>query len=273
MNAHIEDKQESYADKINKLIAKAESTTPEEAELLLAKAQELMTRYAISEALLDQVRGVESDVIESFKFQHGGYYAADRGNLTWIIAQANDCRGVYNRSGQWTTEREINGKTYRMWYELTAIGFKSDLDRVQLLDTSLQLQMARALAEWWKTDDRSWMSKTQNVRARQSFMDGFSGGVSQKLREATRAGREAAEKDEAARARVSEDKAKESVALVLRSRKDRVDDWMDQKYGKLRSGRSSYKQSDYSAQGAGHAAGKRADVGTPGLKGRKGLSQ
>ena len=263
--------QEKYASKIAKLIAKAESTTPEEAELLLAKAQELMTEYAITEALIDRARGVERDEIEMQRFAHGGYYSADKGNLTWIVLRANECRGVYTRSGQYTGSRDINGKSYRMWYVIEGIGFKSDLERVTMLDTSLQLQMARALHEWWKTEDRSWMSKTQNVRARQSFMDGFASGVSQKLTAAAIAGRRAAEEAEAKA--TSAAAAKESVALVLRSRKDRVNDWIDEKYGKLGKGRASYRQTDYSASSAGRTAGSRADVGQGGLGSRKGLNR
>jgi hypothetical protein len=265
--------QETYAEKINKLLAKAESTTPEEAEALFAKAQELMTKYAIDQAMMDSVRGVTVDEIGKHVFLYGGYYAADHGNLAYAVTRNNDLRAVYQRSGEWTGTREVNGKKYKMWYELTAIGFKSDLDRAVLLDTSLQLQMARALAAWWKEEDRSWMSKTQNVRARQSFMAGFADGVARKLQEATAAGRRAAEKSEAERSHTTDDAAKESVALVLRSRKDRVDDWMDQHYGKLRAGRSSYRKQDGSARGAGHAAGSRADVGQSSVKGRRGLNK
>src|SRR4029453_7455356 len=105
-----------------------------------------------------------------------------------------------------------------------------------MLETSLQLQMARALQAWWKQEDRSWMSKTQNVRARQSFMEGFTYGVDAKLAKARMAGRQAAEKSAGT-------DGKESVALVLRSRKDRVDEWMDKKYGNLRAGRGSYRRS------------------------------
>jgi Protein of unknown function (DUF2786) len=266
-----QEKQEKYADKIAKLLAKAESTTPEEAELLLAKAQELMTQYAITEALIDQARGVERDEIEQRTFAYGGYYHADKGNLAWIIIRNNGCRGVYMRSGEWTSARTIGDKTYRMWYEITATGFRSDLDRVSLLESSLQIQMARALNDWWKTEDRSWMSKTQNVRARQSFMEHFAYGVDEKLRTATIAGRKAAERDAAGG--TSEDAAKDAVALVLRSRKDRVDEWMDRKYGTLRAGRGSYRKTDYNAAEAGRSAGRRADVGQPGMKNRKGLNR
>jgi hypothetical protein len=266
--------EEKYAEKIAKLIAKAESTNHvEEAEAFFAKAQELMTEYAITEAMLDQVRGVERDEIEQHDFTHGGYYAADKGNLSWVVIRANGCRGVYWKSQEWSSPKTIGGKSFKMWYEVTATGFRSDLNRVVMLDASLQLQMARLLSEWWKTEDRSWMSKTQNVRARQSFMQGFANGVSAKFTEATRAGREAAAKAAAARNDTTQEVATESVALVVRSRKDRVDDWMDQKYGALRSGRNSYRKTDSSAYGAGASAGRSADVGQSRLGNQKGLNR
>lgn len=266
--------EEKYAEKIAALLAKAESTTFQaEADAFIAKAQELMTQYAISEAMLDSARGVERDEIEQRTFTYGGFYASDKGGLTWPIVRANGCRGVYMNSGTWGSTRTIGDKTFKMWYELTVTGFRSDLDRVSLLEASLQLQMAQALNEWWKLEDRSWMSKTENVRARRSFMEGFTHGVQTKLYEATKAGREAAARDEAARTNTTEDQATESVALVLRSRKDRVDDWMDKHYGTLRAGRSSYRQSNSLAQGAGRAAGTRANIGQPGVGSRKGLNR
>jgi len=265
--------QETYAEKINKLLAKAESTTfgPEQ-DALIAKAQELMAKWAIDDAMLAAVRGVETDEIEEFVFKYGGYYSADHGNLTWTVMRHNGLRGFYMKSDpKWSYAKEVNGKQFKMWYFLTAVGFHSDLERAKLLEASLQIQMQRALSEWWKTEDRSWMSKTQNVRARQSFMEGFTAGVGNKLAEGTRAGREAAERERAKT--TSPEEARESVALVLRSRKDRVDDWMDQHHGNLRAGRSSYRRTDYSASSAGRDAGSRADVGQPGLRNRKGLNR
>jgi len=263
-----------YAEKIAALLAKAEGTTfQEEADAFLAKAQELMTRWAIDEAMIDNARGVERDVIEQREFVYGGFYASDKGGLTWPIVRANGCRGVYTSSGSWGGTRTIGDKAYRMWYQLTATGFRSDLNRVSMLEASLQLQMAQALNTWWKEEDRSWMSKSENVRARRSFMEGFASGVHTKLNEATKAGREAAAKDQAERAGTTEAEATESVALVLRSRKDRVDDWMDNHYGTLRSGRASYRSVNASALGAGRSAGTRADIGQPGVGGRKGLNR
>lgn len=266
--------QEHYAALVAKMIAKAESTTfPEEAETFFAKAQAVMTEWAITEAMLDELAGKSRDEIEQHTFTHGGYYAADKGNLTWVVLRANGCRGVYSRSGEWTNTVEIDGKQFKMWYRITATGYRSDLDRVLRLESSLQLEMALRLSEWWRTEDRSWMSKTQNVRARQSFMEGFASGVSTKFAEATRHGREAAAKAAAERNTTTQAEATASVALVVRSRAEKIDEWMDNHYGKLGKGRASYRKSDSSARSAGHEAGRRADVGQDRLKGQRGLNK
>src|SRR4051794_139851 len=90
---------ERYAEKIAKLLAKAESTTPEEAELLIGKAQQLMTEYAISEAMIDAARGVSVDEIEQCRFAYGGFLRKDLGEIAWAVLRANDCKGVYSTMG------------------------------------------------------------------------------------------------------------------------------------------------------------------------------
>ena len=81
---------EHYADKIAKLLAKAESTTPEEAESLVAKAQELMTAYAVSEAMIDSVRGIERDEIGQDEYV--GIFRAAVADIGRAVARANGWR-------------------------------------------------------------------------------------------------------------------------------------------------------------------------------------
>src|SRR4026208_2027649 len=88
-------KQEKYAEKIAALLRKAESTTPEEAELLVEKAQQLMTQYAISEAMLDAARGVERDEIDQTPIKMTGVFREAIGELLWAIAASNNCRAVH----------------------------------------------------------------------------------------------------------------------------------------------------------------------------------
>jgi hypothetical protein len=266
--------QERYADKIAKLLAKAESTTPEEAELLIAKAQELMTEYAISEAMIDAARGVERDEIVQEELVYFGTFYKVIPYLGWAAMSANNCRGFYR---DWQRREPEPGKKPQRCYVITCVGFKSDVDRVRALDASLRLQCAAAMNEWWQGSphaaNNEWYSNSDRYKIRRSFIDGFAGAVRAKLETAREAGEKAAVEAEAVRSSTTVEDATASVALVLRSRKDRVDDWMDKTYGKLGKSRSRSYSVDYSGHSAGRSAGARADVGQPGMRSRRGLNR
>ena len=103
--------------KVTSLLAKAESTTfPDEAEALTAKAQELMTRYAIDRAQLEAGRGDEP-VAGGRRLAVDDPYANARYLLLSAVADANRCRAV------WT----------KQWGFSTVFGDEGDLDAVELL--------------------------------------------------------------------------------------------------------------------------------------------
>src|SRR5688572_5573226 len=73
--------EDTIIDKITKLLAKAESTTPEEAEALTAKATELMMRWSIDEAVIEARRvgaGKVDQVVEKKIWVSGIYWKANR---------------------------------------------------------------------------------------------------------------------------------------------------------------------------------------------------
>jgi len=62
-----------------------------------------------------------------------------------------------------------------------------------------------------------------------------------------------------------------SVELVLVGRKERINEWVDDHYGKLQKGRARRSKSNYSAGAAGRAAAGRADMGgSKGVGGSRG---
>lgn len=247
----------TYADKIAKLLAKAESTTPEEAELLFTKAAELMEKYAIDEAMIDAARGIERDVIVKETLKYEGTYRHATAMIGWSICRASGCRGVYYDDGQSLT------------YTLTIVGFQSDVNRVKLLNSSLQIQCAKAQRAWAKEGIKSWMDRGMKFKTRRDFIFGFAEGVSVKLQAAHREGRRVATAGEAERTNTTEAQASDSVQLVLRSRKERVDEWMDSEYGALRSKSVNYSRGGAGARNGGFAAGRASDVGQTSVGGRK----
>jgi hypothetical protein len=266
--------QEKYAGKIAKLLAKAESTTPEEAEACIAKAQELMTAYAISEALVDKARGVERDEIGQREFPFVGIYRMATVNIAYGVLAANNCKSVYQENrGGWPETVTVDGKDYMDSTIVVGTGFQSDLERGSLLISSLMVQAVRDLKAWERSESSlGWVGRSAAYKMKRQFLFSWAATVRARLMEAKRAGEKTAAAEEAKRARVAADEATESVALVLRDRKDRVEDWFDKRYGKsLRTVHRNYSSGGWSAADAGRAAGSRADIGQPGLGGRGAL--
>ena len=85
--------------KVTSLLAKAESTTfPDEAEALTAKAQELMTRYAIDRAQLDAGRG-DQPVAGGRRLASTIPTPTPATCCCAAVADANRCRAVWTRRG------------------------------------------------------------------------------------------------------------------------------------------------------------------------------
>ena len=235
---------EDYAAKIAALLRQAENpaVTAAEAEIFLHKAQALMTRYAISEALVEAARsGQEAEKIISDQVVYRGVYSAALYDIGAAITRANGCRALAHKTSKSTV--------------LTINGFASDVARVKMLDASVQIQAAGGLIKYWAGVDSSWMSPMQKFKARREFLFGFARGLGGQLTKARAEGEAAAQADEVERGGSSD-----SVALVVRSRKQRVDEWVDETYGQLRTVHRNYSYGGSGANAAGRAAGRSADV-------------
>lgn len=254
-------KQEKLADKIAKLLRKAENTDVQaEADTFIAKAQQLQEEYAISELMVARARGEneqerEEVVRELFNFS-GRYRLGERAIAT-VIAKACRCRviGTYYR---WQPGEPKKGES--IW----VVGFKSDVDRVRLLNSSLQIQAHAAMMRWWKAERLDYMRGSQGFLARRQFMLSFSGGLEEQLSAANKAAKEEAEKRE-------EEAGREStgVALAIVEGEQLRDQWIDTTFGRLTTGRRrQYRGGGLSAITAGSSAGRSADASSGrGVKG------
>lgn len=117
--------------RIRALLAKAEATGfPEEAEALTAKAQELMARHTIDEALLAS-RAHAKDTPGACRIGVDAPYETAKAILLDAVATANRCRAVWNEAYGFST----------------VVGFESDLEVVELLHTSLLVQGTAAMTK------------------------------------------------------------------------------------------------------------------------------
>lgn len=218
----------AWLGRVQALLAKAESTDfPDEAESLLAKAQDLMARHAISEAMVAAERhraGGAPDPVGSRRFVVGAPYASAKRVLLGAVANANGCRCVYlGQSG--------DGRPCQVF------GHESDLAKVEALFTSLSIQAVRAMV------GAPVPAGDTPRRFRHAFLLAYANRIGQRLREA----------GDAARAEEGADAADpESFALVLRDRKAAVDRALDDAFPHTRKARSS------ATSGAGWRSGRSA---------------
>ncbi|WP_308461228.1 DUF2786 domain-containing protein [Streptomyces sp. Ru73] len=159
--------------RIRGLLAKAESTAfPEEAEALSAKAQELMARYRVSEALL--AGAAAADGPAALRIGIDGPYESTKALLLDAVADANRCRAVWSPEAAFTT----------------LVGFPPDLDAAELLYTSLLVQATTAMQR--AADQHHTRGKSRRTKDfRQSFLAGYASRIRDRLTDA--AGRVTAE--------------------------------------------------------------------------------
>ncbi|MFJ5999575.1 DUF2786 domain-containing protein [Streptomyces sp. NPDC092370] len=117
--------------RIRALLAKAEATGfPQEAEALSAKAQELMARHSVDEALL-AARAPSPDTPGACRIGVEPPYEQAKAVLLDAVARANHCRTVWNEPLGFST----------------VVGFETDLEAVELLYTSLLVQATAAMTK------------------------------------------------------------------------------------------------------------------------------
>jgi Protein of unknown function (DUF2786) len=220
-------------DRVRKLLAKAEdeSVTPPEAQALTAKAAELMAKYGIDRALLAADRP-ETDQPGSRILDIDNPWARVKAHLLCGLGSALRCQCIL-----------LTGT--RPGTRIHVFGYGSDIERTDLLYTSVLIQMWHGLAgaqvPAWSSSPRAW---------RRSWLLGFATAVISRVR--------AAEYAAATRATGPAAPASSRAALVLADRAQVIRGKVEQEYPITRTARVTYSGSGY---GAGYAQGQRADIG------------
>jgi hypothetical protein len=221
-------------DKVRKLLAKAEdpACTPAEAAALNDKAAELIAKYGVDRALL-AAAAPEVDPVGDRVVPLYAPYALDKATLLGAVATALRCRSVRRKLSV------PGGYAYSMHL----FGCASDLDRTELLFTSLLVQASFGIAaapvppyEPPATFRRSWLA-------------GFTQAVAIRLRES----------EQRASAAASTGSGGPSMDLVLADRGDRVAKRVAEVYPRLST--TTPRRLAGSGGRQGYAAGQRADLG------------
>jgi hypothetical protein len=219
-------------ERVRKLLAMAEGdgVTPAEAEAFTDKAAALMARYGIDRALLAAARP-DTDRPGNRLIDVPNPWADVRAHLLAGLITAMRCQCVLlpARSGK----------------RVHVFGYQSDLERAEMLYTSLLIQMAHGLAA------AVVPATARSTRAwRRSWLLGYTSAVITRVR--------AAEERAASDADSARDGGGPSTALVLADRSLVVRRHCEEAYPVTRKLRITYSGSGYRS---GYAEGERADIG------------
>lgn len=219
---------DAQLDKIRKVLALAEGATTEgEAEAATRKAEILMAKYGIDRAMVSHT-DPGSDPLEWQTITLQAPYAVQKACLLHTVAAAYNGQTI-RRPGAAAGANQV----------VEVCAHKSDLERIDILFTSLLLQIATGI------NRRVPAHGARAAAYRRSYILGFNQAVRDRLREA------------AARARQeSGDTTGTDLVLADRSalvRNAFTDRWPNVRFTTVTSGGGGY--------GAGRAAGAAADLG------------
>lgn len=233
----------SLIERVRKLLDKSERTdSAHEAEAFAAKAADLVARHRISPEQLEQ-RDDGGDLAIRELLVGRGAYVRGRIALLGNIADAHDVRMVYQSTPAGSLA--------------FLAGRSVDLDVVEVMYASLHSQAAGQMSQV----RRSTGAATQ--RERRAFLFGFANRIGDLLAES------------AATAKVEAEGLADGgafTALAVRERRERVDEFAAESWGKVRSASRPAKLSpDGYFQGVD--AAERADVGRTRIGGRASIGR
>jgi hypothetical protein len=219
-------------DRVRKLLAKAEdeSVTPPEAQALTAKAAELMAKYGIDRALL-AAEQPDTDRAANRMLDIDNPWARVKAHLLCGLGSALRCQCIL--------------LTTQTGTKVHVFGYQSDLERLDVLYTSVLIQMWHGLSgaqvPAWSRSTRAW---------RRSWLLGFASAVISRVRAAEHEATVEAT-DPAAPAGSKTELVLADRALVIRAEAERT-------YPLTRTARVTYSGTGYRD---GYAQGQRADIG------------
>ncbi|MFI6485251.1 DUF2786 domain-containing protein [Nonomuraea sp. NPDC050663] len=218
-------------DRIRKLLAQAEGTTHEhERQTFMEAAQNLMAKYGIERAHLGALHP-ETDKPGHRNITAPNPWANEQINLIYHVAEALRCKCIVTGTGRGGVEPGV-----------AIMGFESDMERAEMLYTSLLIQMFRGLFT-----TRVPAGHPSPKRFQRAFLIGFADEAARRIREA-----------EQRAAQQTPTSTGTSTDLVLVSRAEKVEALARQMFPRTRKSKRSVDGLGYLG---GQEAGRRADIG------------
>lgn len=243
-------------EKVRALLNTAESLSQqgntEAAESYRERAIAMMTSHGIDEMMLAATEKRREEIVK-VRIDIPDPYSKDKGILLHQVAKGLGCKSI-----------RITGVKDKHCY---VIGFEGDVERVEMLYTSLLLQAFGELAKIRPEDviphysTPFYYSKAEKGRARTTYnkawLSGFAQTVGTRLWEATQRARQQYETDHST-----------STALVVASRESQVEAFYEGAFTNVRRG-GRRQLNSWQGYGHGEKAGQRANIGTTTVGGKR----
>lgn len=237
------DQTNKKLDVVRGLLAKAESTTSEhEAEACRAKAMQLIAKYGIDEALL-ATEDPRLRRVGDVTFEAHAPFAAEKVALWTAVSIPLGIRSVQRK--EWRDGGYYRAsRSDRQVVRIHAFGRSGDLERAQLLYTSLLLQQATEFArvQYYSVEENG----QDKAAFRRSWLISYANRIYQRL-EAVIA------------SAVRENPGGAGAALVLVERDEEVNDALAEAYPKTK--RAPRRKLSGAGWASGYDAANRADLG------------
>lgn len=222
---------DKVVDRIRKLLAQAEGTNfGPEAETAIAMAHELMARYSIDEVKLHEAKGIKDSakdvIVKQMRVSQQKKFRDQRHALLHQISMLNRSRAIITNDF------------------MTILGFPRDVENVEVMYTSLVVQMFGALFMEPQHTSQTWAD---------NFCFGFVERIVRRLKDVKRD----------VEAEVAPQGS--STALVLVSRGEMVEQKTKEKFPSLSQARVKKVVVDPFAGERGRQAADRSDIGQGGV--------
>lgn len=216
----------------------ADERTPEgEREAAMARAMTLMATHGVTEMMVDARKRAQTDELIRKRIPMSDPYSREKMMLAMEIGHALNCRSTYQYWGRSVTS-------------ITLFGFRSDIERVEMLYTSLLLQAVREVRD---ARPRWWSPTAAETRSfRRNFLVAFGRRVGVRLTLAEQAAREEYDREHT--------NAEAGTALVLATRETKVEAFYKDEINDVKFGRKSRAQYGGDGSYEGRRAGDRAKL-------------
>lgn len=240
--------EDAILSRVRALLAKAESTPfPEEAHAFTAKAQELMIRHAIDEAMLGDVGGDAGAEMIMAEVWIEKPFIRSKGALLNVVGTTNRCwvlGPASTRNGEAKSRYQVFGR-------------KRDVDFVETLFTSLLLQAQVEMVKSECDNENAGVEMGNMKTWRNVFMVAYSNGIYRRLKDVNK----------------EVEKEAPGVGLVLADQARQAEAFGREAVGGLVRSSSRTVRDHAGASKAGSDAAKRASIHKGQMGGRRAIGQ